>query len=792
MYWNILKKDLKRKKTMNMILFLFIILATMFVSSSVNNIITISTALDDYFEKAKVPDLIVFTKATGTSEDRIGEILDEQEIISSYGIEPVTYFPDSGIKADGVTLDMASTGILMASENAKLNYFDENDDLITDVEHGHIYVAASALETSNLSIGDNLTVTIGETSLDFIIDGKIKDACLGSPMVSLSRFMISETDYKQLISDPAAASFKGNLCYINTEDTVTLKQDLSKTDSNIIFSGDRNMLKITYFMHMVIAGCLLMTSVCLILIAFVTLRFTISFTLSEEYREIGVMKAIGIRPVKIRGLYLVKYFVLSLIGALIGVFLGIPFGNVMLQSISRAIVMENGNHYVINILCAMTVLGIITLFCFSCTKKVQKFTPVDAIRNGSKGESYQGKGFLRLGKSRLRPAEFMAFHDIFSGLKRYSIMFLSFTLSITLIIIIVNTINTLKSDQLLPLFSLTVSDAYIQNPNDNYADFYTETGHSKVKEQLKEIEDILEDNGIPAQCAMEVLLKPSLINGDRSYKSLTSQGTGTTTDQYDYIEGTPPQNADEIAVTELIADELDVEIGDTITIAYKDGDREYLITALFQSTHNMGEGVRLHETEEVDYSQIMGFQAIQINFTDDPDDAEVNQRIEKIKEIFKGWNVYTSGEYSDHLSGNAASSLYSVRFIIILIVAMICTLVVILMERSFIAKEQGEIGILKAIGFQNNTIIWYHTLRIGIVLIISAIISAAISTPATKLIVDQVFKLIGAPYGVHYAIHPLEVYVVYPLVILVIVLAAAFLTAQYIRSISPSESSNME
>lgn len=792
MYWNILKKDLKRKKTMNMILFLFIILATMFVSSSVNNILTVSTALDDYFEKAGIPDLTVATKAMGTSEDQIADILGKQDCVSSYGIEPVIYIDTSSTMADGRAIKISATGILMASENVQLNYFDVNDNRITDVEQGHIYLSKIDMETAGLAIGDKLTVTVGETSLDFVIDGCIKDAFLGSPMMGMCRFLINETDYEEFASDPAAAGFKGNICYISTEDTKALKQALNKTDSNIIFSGDKSFIKMTYFIYMVIVGCLLMASVCLILIALVVLRFTIAFTLSEEYRQIGVMKAIGIKPAKIRGLYLVKYFALSVTGSVIGLFCGIPFGHVMLKSVSQSIVMENQNHYLINILCALAVLGIIMLFCLGCTKKVQKFTPVDAIRNGSKGENFKSKGILKLYKSRLRPAEFMAFHDIFSGMRRYFIMFLSFTLSITLIIIIVNTINTLKSDRLLPLISTTISDVYIENPNDNYSDFYTENGHDKEREQLKEIEDMLEDNGIPAQCALETMFKLSLINGDKSYKSLVFQGTGTTTDQYVYIQGTPPQNADEVAITGIIAEELEVEIGDTITIAYKDGNKDYLVTALYQSMNNMGEGVRLHETEEVNYSQLMGYLAFQINFTDDPDDSEVKQRIEKIKEIFKGWDVYTGGEYSDHQTGNAASSMYSIRFIIILIMSTICTLVVVLMERSFIAKEHGEIGILKAIGFQNGTIVRYHTLRVGIVLIISTVFSAAISTPATKLAAGSVFKLMGAQYGIEYAIRPLEVYVLYPLFILGIVLAAAFLTAQCIRSISPAESSNME
>ncbi len=58
MYLRILKKDLKRKRTMNVILLVFIILASMFMSSGVSNIITVTTALDSYFE-INVNNLVV-------------------------------------------------------------------------------------------------------------------------------------------------------------------------------------------------------------------------------------------------------------------------------------------------------------------------------------------------------------------------------------------------------------------------------------------------------------------------------------------------------------------------------------------------------------------------------------------------------------------------------------------------------------------------------------------------------------------------------------------------------------
>ena len=39
MFWDILRKDLKRKKTINIVILLFIILAAMFVASGLNNVL---------------------------------------------------------------------------------------------------------------------------------------------------------------------------------------------------------------------------------------------------------------------------------------------------------------------------------------------------------------------------------------------------------------------------------------------------------------------------------------------------------------------------------------------------------------------------------------------------------------------------------------------------------------------------------------------------------------------------------------------------------------------------------
>ena len=51
MFFTILKKDLKRGRTMNTIILLFITISVMFISGSVNSMIASTSSLDKYFEK---------------------------------------------------------------------------------------------------------------------------------------------------------------------------------------------------------------------------------------------------------------------------------------------------------------------------------------------------------------------------------------------------------------------------------------------------------------------------------------------------------------------------------------------------------------------------------------------------------------------------------------------------------------------------------------------------------------------------------------------------------------------
>ncbi len=461
----------------------------------------------------------------------------------------------------------------------------------------------------------------------------------------------------------------------------------------------------------------------------------------------------------------------------------------MIGSVSQKIVVSGGDHFLINIGAAALAGAAVVFFSYFCTRRIKKFSPIDAIHSGETGERYHKKGFLQLGKSHLPAVPFMALNDIFSGIKSYVSMILIFILGTLLVIIPVNTINTLRSDRLITTFNMVESDHIISqellfNPS--------EDNKKKVEQKFEEVREMFDEHGIEVDVFQEIMFRTNIRKGDKRTNSLSFQGLGgVTTDEYAYLEGTPPQNPYEVALTYLTAEQIDVGIGDDVEIKVGEDTKTYTITAIHQSMNNMGEGVRFYQDAELDYDYAAGSFGMQVNYKDDLDSAALAERKALLEDLYPDATIYTPGEYIGYMIGNVAEQLANIKALILAIVLGINALVAILMVKSFITREKGEIALLKAIGFQNTPLTLWQTMRIGTVLLVSVLVGAVSSMPLSTLIITPIFRMMGA-YSIEYEICAAEVYLMYPLIVLAVTAAAAFVSAQGLRKISASQISNNE
>ncbi len=789
MYLNILKKDLKRKRAMNLILLLFIILATMFVASSVNNVINVTTALDRYFEMANVPDYFVVAMNKNLAVD-IDETVRSASAVDHYETEDILYLStENFIYEDGdIVLEQ---GTHLVQSDIYMNYFLPDGNILETVGQGELYMAESKADAFGIDVGDKLTIEVNGVSREFVLADKIKDALFASGQFTITRYIISEEDFACFLSaENAEEYYGGTLVYLYSSNMETALPQIKPLVDNSLLTMDKASVKFFYIFDMIVVGILLVVSILLIIIAFVVLRFTISFTLSEEFREIGVMKAIGIGNFKIRGLYLVKYMGLSVIGAAIGLAFSFLFGKMLMSISSQAIIVGNQSPILVNILCAVLVIAVILLFCYGCTGKVKKLTPIDAIRNGQTGERFRKKSLMSLSKSKFPMAPFLALNDIVSSPRRYSIITLTFFLCLALLLVLSATVSTMNSNSLATAFGWADCDICLDNKI--IMECMQEDGRERLEKYLEEMEQTLAESGIPAKCYQEMVFMLPVSFGENESNIAIYQGTGSTMDMYEYTAGISPQNTDEIAITRIAAENLDANIGDTVTVKNIDGDKEYIISAFFQSMNMQGSGIRLHSDAYINYVQAAGSPYTQIAFTDHPDSKEIERRMEEIRRIFPEYeNIRTCAEAVADMLG-ITETLDAVKSFVVVLSILLAALITVLMERSFIAKEQGEIALMKAVGIRNGKIYAYHTLRFLFVGIIVVMIGEIFAMPLTHLCMDPIFEMMGMELAPSYVIDPVEMYLVFPVVILVTTAVSAFLTSIYTRKIKPSDTANIE
>ena len=795
MFWRILKKDLKRKRAMNVILLVFIILASMFMSSGVSNIITVTTALDSYFEMADVPDYFTMSENKSEHKDICGT-LENASAIDEFRIEEFVSMSQSNITRAGEPLNASNLSqklVLQSDREMGINYFLDDESILKSVPKGEIYATRFIEKNMGIKAGDKITVEIEGISREFTFAGSFRDAVCGTELMGIKRFILNGEDFDEYMSNETIKNmYGGKLLYIHTADLDKTLSQIADISDNFAFAGDTEMLEQAYIFDMIIMGLILAVSMILIIISFTVLRFTIAFTLSEEFREIGVMKAIGIRNIKIRGLYLTKYFAISAVGAGIGLMLSYPFGKLLINYSSETIIIDSGNNGFINAACSVLVAAVILLFCLCCTGRVSKMSPVDAVRNGQTGERFRKKSVMSLGKSRLNTTAFLAANDIVSSPRRYAVIIFTFFLCMSLLIMLSNVTASLKSRKLAKYFGMADCHA-VTDIGDETMKFMTEDGHEKVKKYLADMEQTLAKNGMSAECMTEYYIYSMIRHSEYENKAAILQGTGTTMDMYEYLEGTPPQNSDEIAMTTLLAKKLGAEIGDTVTLSYPTGETaEFIITALYQSMVNQGISVRAHTDCDINYIASSGSPGTQIKFTDDPDDEEVLRRIEKIKELYPEFSsVKTAGETVNDTTG-VGDAIDSVKKMSAILMVILAALITVLMARSFIAKEQAEIALMKAIGIRNSRIYGQYTLRFFIAAAAAVLIAELLGMPLTKLCFDPVFRLMGLEMGVEYMQNPVEIYVVFPIIALAATVVSAFLTSLYTKKIKSSDTASIE
>lgn len=784
MFFKILKKDMVRKRTMNVIMLLFILLASMFMGSSVNNLAVSTTAVDNFFKLANTADAVAVTSGNKADFHEADEFLEQCEYIKAYdrdlsvmGAENYLYY-ENGKK---VKLGNSDMGAFLIKNPQQYSLVYTTEDEPVAVRDGELAMSNVFADSANYKLGDKVLIRFEGYEKLFTISSLTKDAGFGTTLSGIFRMVLSDADYEEI-----AAHFPVQVAFYHlvSDDVSEAVKAVSENVKSIKTTVTQSVFKTCYIFDVMMAVIMLVVSICLLLIAFMILRFTIIYTLEDDYSEIGVLKAVGIRNRSIRVLYLAKYLALSVIGAVLGFIASIPFGNLLNMSLNRNIVVKQTKSFLwINILCAVLVVLLVVWFCYRCTKKLNRFSAIEAIRCGAKGDTGTSRKALRLSRIRKMsvPAA-LACNDVLSSKKRYVVMVITFYICMLLMIFPMVVVDTITDPAItLDLIGVENGGLYVYIPARELA----LTGDREyIEDYLLDMEEKIGEAGYPVTVSTAAFLTTKIKYPDGSGEYSVHSVMDLNTEQLSIhsMQGTEPVHANEFAMSDIALKEFGGIIGDTYHLTIGDSTYDMILVGSYSNMNNMGKTLHISNLLTPDFKQMGAIMPATIMFQDDLNEEKFKEAQEVIEALYPEFSVFDAGQYAENYMGTYVETFNGAGNIVIVIALAVVFLVALLMTKSFMTREMGEIALLKSIGVSNACIRRRHILRIVLCLATALCLLLITCIPITNVVIAKVFLLFGAS-NVTVAVNPLYIFIIYPGIVLADIILAGFAGTMSIRKI---------
>lgn len=787
MWFEILKKDLMKQKSVNIILFLFITLSTIFLASSASNIRLVMNGINTYMEYANVSDIMAVLASGIDDEETFEAWLQESDEITEYAREEMCAIKGDDIMilrevnnkenkdsflTKGVALYLGHTGGRYAKP-----LDSEGNDLT--LAAGEVALPPCLMEENKLHTGDLLEIKIDDKTYTYKVAAASMDIMYGREMNGMCRLVFDKKDYEKMTAD--TDKVKIGIYGINTSDREKTLDGINGQElANIMSVVEKEIYPLLYVFEMIVAALLIVVGICLILISLMILRFSLVFTMEEGYREIGVMKAVGIRDFSIRKLYFIKYFAIVTVGAAIGFFISIPLGNSMMKSVSKNMVMGDGAGFpALNLLCSIAVILFVTGMCILFTGRLKKVSAIDAIRNGGNGERYEKRRGLSLYKCRyMGTVSFLGLNDILCNKRRYVTLLLTFCISFILITVPLNTLTTIESDEMARKFNMDPDAAiYIERLEAEGDEPYHNT--EELANACRRIEQELAEKGYHAKLSVGALIsiEYQMDGAKRGVKPLTYYPVGSDGSYMEYSKGVPPRLENEIAFSKKIMEKNKLQIGDTVTAKLNGKEKTFVITGYYSDYMQLGESARLNPAIDMsgiivgDYWKTMvnmDMQSMGIDMTQD-------ELVQKMEKEFPQYKWITAQDAIDANVGSVKSTLRAIQLPMTLMLCVLIMLISLLMMKLFIVREKGQLAMLKSIGYHNRYIRSWLVMRMVWVVLFSMIFAVPLSMLSNRFVLRSIFAIMGAELQIQ--VDPLKAYVVYPSMLLIgIIMATVFAT----------------
>ena len=755
MLFKILKKDLQNKKIISIVLFTFIMLSALTLSSSSVIIVQLMRSMDNLFAKADVPHYVQMHKGDINQAEIDAFAAGHANITSQQTSKMLSidgadlYIGDPAISESNSVIDIS-----FVKQNRDFDYLLSLDNEVVYMKQGGIGVPIFYMEKNNLVIGDKVYLQSGAFSAEYTITHFIRDGQMNPSLCSSKRFLISDADYKLLESQINDIEYLIEFKLTNTENLSQFATDYDL--ANLPNKGPGVDIGTFRMINLITVGLVTMVivlvSALLTAIAIISLRFTILSSIEDDVREIGVMKSIGYAHKDIRNIYLVKYVSIAVVGCLAGYTASLLLSDLFLANLQlyMGTVDRSPLLYIIPLAASLLILGVVTTSCLIVVNKLKKISAVSALRNGAATSANTGKGLFSLHSSNLMNVNlFLGIKDIATRTKTYWLLLGVFIISAFVMILPANLFNTINDKSFSTYMGIEESDIRI----DLHQNEDLEQRYNKVITTLKKDEAV-------SGFATLATYKFKVLDNDGVWNIITVTTGDLSRFPLTYLEGTSPAAENEIALSYLNANEMQKRIGDRVTVLANGEEHNLVVSGIYQDVTNGGRTAKAMLPSDPD-----SLQWYVVNIDLKPG-YEINEKVDEYSAAFPQTRITDLNTYVLQTFGDTIKQLKTIRTLTILISVLMTCLITAMFLKMLIIKDRAQIAIMKNIGFASRDIITQYIIKSLIVMAIGIVLGTILCNSLGEVFISAIGSLQGAP-KISFEIHPLEAYVFYPIILMI-------------------------
>lgn len=771
MYKKLVLNDIQKNRLITATITMFIFLAVLLTSLAAGLTVNLLSAIDNSMEQAKTPHLMQMHSGE-VNQARLQQFAKEQPNVEAVQVTPFLNIEGSEIIIGDQTLSdsIQDNGVTIQSEH--FDYLLDVKGQVIQPRKGEIYVPLYYLKEGQAKVGDKVTIH----GVPFEVAGFLRDSQMNAALISSKRFLLHQEDYQQLenfgrletlilfrLKDPSKVS--------DLENAYAAAGLEANGPPSVSYQNFKLANAITDGMMI---GVLVVISLLVILVTFLCIRFTLLAKIEEDYQEIGVLKAIGIRVSMIRKIYLAKYGAIALFAGIFG-FLGALLLQQPLMENIRLYFGESKNVLVsslFSLLGAVLIVSIILLYTNGLMRRFRKISAAQAIRFCAPKEKSSRSNRFTLSKNRLFPTPiFLGLKDVLSRKKLYVTMLVVVILSSFLMILPRNLHNTISSKNFMTYMGIGRCDSlvYLQQTD-------------RIPEKTDRIaKDLAEDTAVENFAVLTSYMFDVSMS-DQTTQRLKVELGDHTQFPVSYGKGQAPGSSSEIALSNMVADDLEKKVGDTLDLLVAGKKQTLMVCGIYSDVTNGGKTTKASFKPPQKDAHVIG-SSIPVTF------KKADMIDSKTEEFKQRYDYATVADINDHIQqtlGGTMAGIKTASYIAILITVFLIFLVTILFMKLLIAKDRFSTAILKSIGFENKSIQQQYFARSGVILILGVITGTLLANTLGEYVGVALISSFGLS-SIQFEINPLFAYILAPLIVAVSIYIATLIGTKDIIKITIPE-----